>query len=370
MINPVTELRAFDLGRLPKAFLPPTLDVAGQLSGQVAVNGRLPRPDATVDLSLRGGRYQQYGDLAFDLKGRYVRDRATGTFAANAPAGRVSSTFDVPVQGLMLHRREPVSLELTAERVDIGPALRMAGQPESATGILSGTLTLKGLANEPRLALALKGENVRYWGTTPTQPPPVVLAPGALPPQVAGEPLGFELTARSDEQDATLSATLDLHGIGSKASARLATPFTVGQLLTRPPTASQVMETPMRQLQAELDDVPLALLSQMGMADRAGGTVSMTAHLTGLSLRPSMSLTAPPSLVRMTVSPLRPPRLSMATRTRGAVLGPWPSTMMTSFLAGLSEGAASGKAAAWAKAAVAWSTARPARLGWRDAAAL
>ncbi|MFL5354832.1 translocation/assembly module TamB domain-containing protein [Archangium sp.] len=281
-----TELRAFDLGRLPKAFLPPTLDVAGQLSGQVAVNGRLPRPDTTVDLSLRGGRYQQYSDLAFDLKGRYVRDRATGTFAANAPAGRVSSTFDVPVQGLMLHRREPVSLELTAERVDIGPALRMAGQPESATGILSGTLTLKGLANDPRLALALKGENLRYWGTPSQQHPPVVLAPGALPPQVGGEPLGIELTARSDEQDATLSATLDVHGIGSKASATLVTPFTVGQLLAKPPTASQMMETPMRQLQAELNDMPLALLSQLGMADRAGGTVSMSAHLTGPLLAP------------------------------------------------------------------------------------
>ena len=38
------------------------------------------RPDATVDLSLRGGRYQQYEDLGLDLRGRYVRDRATGTW--------------------------------------------------------------------------------------------------------------------------------------------------------------------------------------------------------------------------------------------------------------------------------------------------
>lgn len=285
-ITASTDLRAFDLGRLPKAFLPPTLDVAGQLSGHVDVKGRLPRPDANVDLSLRGGRYQQYSDLAFDLKGRYVRDRATGTFAAHAPAGRVSSTFDVPVQGLLQRRREPVSLELTAERVDIGPALRMAGQPESATGILSGTLSLKGLANDPRLALSLEGENLRYWGPTPLRPPPVVIPPGALPPELGREPLGFALTARSDEQDGTLSATLDVQGIGSKASASLATPFTVGQLLAKPPTAAQVMETPMRQLQAELSDVPLALLSQYGLADRAGGTASMTAHLTGPLLAP------------------------------------------------------------------------------------
>ncbi|WP_395833230.1 translocation/assembly module TamB domain-containing protein [Archangium violaceum] len=281
-----TELRAFDLGLLPKAFLPPDLDVAGQLSGHLEVSGRMSRPDANMDLSLRGGRYQQYADLAFDLKGSYVRDRATGTFAANAPAGHVSANFDMPVQGLMKRRREPVSLELTVDRVDIGPALRMAGQPESATGILSGTLTMKGQANDPRMELVLKGDNLRYWGTTPRQPPPVVLAPGALPPELNGKPLGFELTARTDEQDGTLSATLDLKGIGSKATASLETPFTLGQLMENPPTAAQALETPMRQLRAEVTDAPLGLLSQFGLADRAGGAVSMTADLTGPLLAP------------------------------------------------------------------------------------
>ncbi|MCY1081946.1 translocation/assembly module TamB domain-containing protein [Archangium lansingense] len=285
-INARTDLREFDLGRLPKAFLPETLDVDGQLSGSVAVSGRMARPDAIVDLTLRGGRYQQYEDLGFDLQGRYVRDRATGTFAANAPAGRVSAKYDVPVQALMQHRREPVDLELTLDHVDIGPALRMAGQPESATGLLSGSMTLKGMANDPRLQLSLKGSGLRYWGVPPQQPPPVVLAPGSLPPKLRGEPLGFELTARSDDKDGTLSASLDLHGIGSRATASLATPFTLGQLLTSPPTAAQVLETPMRELRAELSELPLGLLSQLGLAERAGGMLSMTASLTGPLLAP------------------------------------------------------------------------------------
>ncbi|HZI08703.1 MAG TPA: translocation/assembly module TamB, partial [Archangium sp.] len=281
-----TELRNFDLGRLPRAFLPATLDVDGQLSGHVAVSGRMARPDATVDLTLRGGRYQQYADLGFDLQGRYVRDRATGTFAANAPAGRISAKYDVPVQALMKHRREPVELELTLDRVDIGPALRMAGQPESATGLLSGTMTLKGMANDPRLQLSLKGSGLRYWGVPPQQPPPVVLAPGALPEELRREPLGFELTARSDDQDGTLSASLDLQGIGSKATASIATPFTLGRLLTNPPTAAQAMDTPMRELKADIRELPLGLLSQLGVADRAGGLLSMTAHITGPLLAP------------------------------------------------------------------------------------
>ncbi|WP_257458318.1 translocation/assembly module TamB domain-containing protein [Archangium lipolyticum] len=281
-----TELQAFDLGRLPKAFLPPSLDVDGQLSGHVAVNGHMSRPDADLDLTLRGGRYQQYKDLDFDLRGKYLRDRATGTFAASAPAGRASARFDVPVQGLMKRRREPVSLELTMDQVDIGPALRMAGQPESATGILSGFVRLQGLANDPRLEVSLKGSQLRYWGVPPQQPPPVVLAPGALPPELRGEPLGFELVARSDDKDGSLSARLDLRGIGSTAYAAVETPFSLGRLISNPPTASQFMETPMRKMEAHVTEAPLGLLSQLGFASRAGGLVSMTANLTGPLLAP------------------------------------------------------------------------------------
>ncbi|HEX5749835.1 MAG TPA: translocation/assembly module TamB domain-containing protein [Archangium sp.] len=312
-INARTELRDFDLGKLPKAFLPASLDVDGQLSGQVAVNGRMARPDATVDLTLRGGRYQQYADLGFDLRGRYVRDRATGTFAANAPAGRISAKYDVPVQALMQHRREPVDLELTLDQVDIGPALRMAGQPESATGMLSGNMTLQGLANDPRLQLTLKGSGLRYWGVPPRQPPPVVLAPGSLPPELRGEPLGFELTARSDDQDGTLSASLDLHGIGSKATASLATPFTLGRLLTNPPTAAQVLDTPMRELRADISEMPLGLLSQLGVADRAGGMLSMTANVTGPLLAPVGELKV--EAKRATVNGIQPLDGNLALNT-------------------------------------------------------
>ncbi len=285
-LDATTELRDFDLGKLPKAFMPPSLQLDGQLAGTVAVSGRLPRPDAQVNLTLRGGRYQQYADLGFDLQGRYVRDRATGTFAANAPAGRVAADFDVPVQGLMKRRREPVSLTVTMDRVDIGPALRMAGQPESATGLLSGTMTLQGMANDPRLALTLKGSQLRYWGVPPQQPPPVVLAPGALPPELRAQPLGFALTARSDDNTGALSARLDLQGIGSEAYAALETPFTLGQLLANPPTAAQVMETPMPKMEARVVELPLGLLSQLGLANRASGMVSLAANLTGPLLAP------------------------------------------------------------------------------------
>jgi translocation and assembly module TamB len=281
-----TRLRAFDLGKLPRAFLPPSLELDGQLDGTLAVNGRLPRPDVTVDLTLRDGRYQRYSDLDLALQGRYVRDRATGSFSASAPAGRVSSEFDVPVQALLRRRREPVNLVLTLDRVDIGPALRMAGQPESATGLLSGTLKLRGLANDPRLELALQGSGLRYWGSPPHQPPPVVLAPGALPSSLHSEPLGFELVARSHEKDGSLDVRLDLRGIGSQAYVALDTPFSLGQLLSHPPTAAEAMGTPIPKLEVRVTEAPLGLLSQFGLARRASGMVSLSADLTGPLLAP------------------------------------------------------------------------------------
>jgi len=285
-IHANSELRAFDLSRLPKAFLPADFAVEGLLSGKVTVNGRTSQPDAQAQLTLRGGRYQQYADLSFDLDGRYVRDHATGTFSASAPAFRVSSRFDMPVQGLLRQRREPVDLELTVDHLDLGPTLRMAQQPETVTGQMTGTLTLKGMANDPRLQLALKGKELRYWGVTADQAAPVVIAPGALPPEMLGKSLGFELTADSDDQDGTLSATLKLDGIAQKATATLATPFTLGRLMAKPPTASQVLDTPMRAFDAEISEMPLTLLSQFGLATEAGGTLSMKTHLTGPLLAP------------------------------------------------------------------------------------
>ncbi|MBM7113491.1 translocation/assembly module TamB [Archangium primigenium] len=286
-----TELRAFDLSRLPKAFLPPDFDVEGLLSGTVAVSGTTARPDARAQMTLRGGRYQQYDDLAFEVDARYVGDKAKGTFSASAPAFRVSSRFDVPVQALLKQRREAVDLLVTVDHLDLGPTLRMAQQPETVTGQVTGTLTLKGMANDPRLQLTLKGSELRYWGATATEAAPVIIAPGALPADMLGKPLAFELTAQSDEKDGALSASLHLDGLAEKATASLATPFTLGRLIAKTPTSTQMMNTPMRAIDAEISELPLTLLAQFGFATEAGGTLSMKTHLTGPVLSPVGELT-------------------------------------------------------------------------------
>jgi translocation and assembly module TamB len=298
-----TDLQSFDLSRLPRAFLPQSLVVEGLLTGHVSARGKLPKPDVSADLTLRDGRYQQYADVDLELDASYARDQAKGTFSATAPAGRLSAKFNVPVEGLRRRTREAVDLTLTLEHVDIGPALRMAGQPESASGILSGELTLRGRANDPRLELTLEGSDLNYWGTA-QQPVPVLLPDGAIPPNLLFEPLGFTLTARSDDKDGTLSATLALKGLSTQDTpsedlkdckptapdlkvpfVELKTPFTLATLLSRPPSATEAMRQPVK-LVACVDGVPLSRLHALGLSQEVGGTVTLAANLAGPPLSP------------------------------------------------------------------------------------
>ena len=298
-----TDLQAFDLARLPRAFLPESLAVEGLLTGNVSARGKLPEPDVTAKLALENGRYQQYADVDLELDASYARDQARGTFSATAPAGRLSAKFNVPVEGLRRRTREPVDLTLTLERVDIGPALRMAGQPESASGLLSGALTLRGRANDPRLELTLEGSDLNYWGTA-RQPVPVLLPDGAIPPELRFKPLGFTFTARSDDKDGTLSATLALEGLSTQETPsedlkdcrptapdlkapfiELKTPFTLSALLARTPSATEVMRQPVR-LVACVDGVPLSRLHALGLSQDVGGTVTLAANLAGPPLSP------------------------------------------------------------------------------------
>jgi translocation and assembly module TamB len=298
-----TDLKAFDLSRLPRAFLPESLVVEGRLTGNVSARGTLPKPDVSAKLALEGGRYQQYADVGLELDASYVRDQARGTFSATAPAGRLSAKFNVPVEGLRRRTREAVDLTLTLERVDIGPALRMAGQPESASGLLSGALTLRGRANDPRLELTLEGSNLNYWGTA-QEPVPVLLPDGVIPPELRFEPLGFTFTARSDDKDGTLGATLALKGLSTQDTPsedvkdckptapdlkapfiELKTPFTLGALLARTPSATEAMRQPVK-LVACVDGVPLSRLHALGLSQAVGGTVTLAANLSGPPLAP------------------------------------------------------------------------------------
>ncbi|MBZ4416280.1 translocation/assembly module TamB domain-containing protein [Myxococcus sp. RHST-1-4] len=265
------ELGAFDLAKLPRVFVPESLGLGGTVTGHVAARGRLPRPEAEANLRWDNGRAQGYEGLHAALDGRYVKDRATGTLSASLPVARLAADFDVPVQGVLKRRRDAMSLKVKLEELDIAGALKLAKQPEGASGHLAGTLELVGPAREPRLDLTLRGRELRYQ----------VPKPGFS----LNQPLGFELRAASKEDDGTLGARLEVQGLASEAYVALRTPFTPGRLVAKPPTADELFAAVM-QVEARVAELPLTLLEGLSGVEQPGGTVSAQLDLSGSVLVP------------------------------------------------------------------------------------
>lgn len=267
-------VRALELSLLPRLFVPESLGLGGRLSASVVARGRLPRPDAEVDLTLTDGRFQEYSPFAVELKGRYVRDRATGTLSAQTQGASATADFNIPVQGVLRRRREPVELVVNLTHLDIGALLEAARRPETYRGQLTGRLEVKGMARDPLVTLNLLGQALRDEG------PDAI----ALP-----RPLSFELNAGSDPADGTLDARVEVQGIGSTATLALETPLTAGQLLARTPTPAELMEMPVT-LRARLDAVPLSHFAGASRLRRLGGHVSLRLDAAGSARAPTGEL--------------------------------------------------------------------------------
>ncbi|ATB50515.1 translocation/assembly module TamB [Corallococcus macrosporus] len=269
------ELGAFDLSRLPRSFVPESLGLGGRLTGHAAVSGRMARPDAEADLRLADGQARGYEGLQAELKARYVKDRATGTLAARLPVARLAAEFDVPVQGVLKRRRDAMSVHVKLEDLDVAGAMKLAGQPESASGRLSGTLKVEGPAREPLLDFTLRGQDVRY------QTPP----PGFSLPR----PLAFQLRAASDREDRTLDARLDVEGLGPETYVAVRTPFTVGGLMAKPPTPDALFAATLG-VEARVTRLPLDLLKGLSGVQQPEGTVTAQLDFEGSVLVPRATL--------------------------------------------------------------------------------
>lgn len=287
-VNGRVEVDTLDLTKLPRALVPETLGLGGRLSARVSARGRLPRPDAEVSATLEDGRFQQYSGLGLGLQGTYVKDRATGTLTAGVPAGNLTADFDVPVQGLLRRRKDELSLRVNLSRLSLGDTLKMLGRPEPLIGDITGVLEVRGPAQNPRLSLTLRGEGIAYE---------------QLPLSLLEAPLGFTLSATSDADDDTLDARLDVSGLGSEAYVALETPFTLGQLMAKPPSADELVRAQVR-VEGAVTELPFILLAQAALAPqvktpdearerlKAGGSVSARLALSGSMLVPEAKVDA------------------------------------------------------------------------------
>ncbi|GHG94339.1 translocation/assembly module TamB domain-containing protein [Comamonas sp. JC664] len=299
------ELGAFDLARLPAAFVPESLGLGGTLTGHAAASGTMARPDAEVDIRLEDGRAQGYEGLQSELKARYVKDRATGTLTAGLPVARLAAEFDVPVQAVLKRRRDTLSLRVNLESLDVAGVMKLAGQPESASGKLAGTLTVEGSARDPLLDLTLRGQDVRY-----EVPPPGFSLP---------KPLAFELRAVSNREDQKLSARLDVQGLSPQTYVAVRTPYTLGGLITQPPTPDEVFSTVLG-VEARVTELPLTLLQGMSGVQQPGGTVSAQLDFEGSVLVPQATLRVKADAVTMNGLPPMNGQLSVVGNERDVKL--------------------------------------------------
>ena len=71
-------VQAVDLSRLPRLLAVPSLQLAGTLSGDVAVNGKPSKPEFVVNAQLTGGKVRGFDELDVNLNASWIDQRAKG----------------------------------------------------------------------------------------------------------------------------------------------------------------------------------------------------------------------------------------------------------------------------------------------------
>ena len=258
------DLRSLDLGRLPRAFVDPALALGGVLDLRVRVRGPSSNPEAEARVHLRGGRFKSYRDVQLHLDASYAKDEVKGTLAANGAGIRLTGAFDVPVKALQQGRHVPVKVEFQMAELRLDESLRELGLEKPVSGLVSAQLSLRGTADDPRLEVAFKGRRLQVK-------------------QLA--PLDIDVVAESAD-GGRLEARADLKMEGKKSFIELKTPFTLGQILRKPPDRAALMEAELA-LEVDVREAPLKLLSEAGMSSRPlDGALSARAHVTGTAMSP------------------------------------------------------------------------------------
>jgi translocation and assembly module TamB len=259
------DLRSLDLGRLPRAFVDPALALGGVLDLRVRVRGPSSKPEAEARVDLRGGRFKRYQNVQLHLDASYAKDEAKGTLAAEGEGIRLTGAFDIPVKALEQGRHVPVKVEFRMAELRLDESLRKLGLEKPISGLVSAEVSLRGTADDPRLKVALKGRRLRVK-------------------QIAAVS-ELDVVAESAD-DGRLAVRADLGMEGEKSFIELETPFTLGQVLRKPPTLAALMAAELG-LEADVREVPLKLLSEAGMSSHPlDGTLSARVHVTGTAMSP------------------------------------------------------------------------------------
>ena len=234
------EVNRLDLGRLPRALVPPDAHLGGLFSVKATAKGTLEKPSVSTEVSMKSVRFQRYTGIELAMRAHYEKDRAVGELHTRGLLDtKLDATFDVPVQALVNRRHVPVEARLELEETPIEKLLctYVQANPEDiglcdevqkkalARGMAHLLVTLTGTADAPKLESALTLKQLAFRD---------------LPPADVALTLG-----NKDRKDGTLAAALALTGYGGGGNVRVETPLTLAALLGHPPTAETAKQLPL-----------------------------------------------------------------------------------------------------------------------------
>jgi translocation and assembly module TamB len=266
----------FDLQHLPSFALPKDIDLRGIADVDAQVSGRRASPDFDVKVDLAGIRARPAGDLAIDahVHGHLHESRLkTEGQIASGRLLRFDWNGEVPAESLTrLGDANPLQLDARLASVDIAKLAKEAKiarlQEEKAHGEVEMTLTLRGSVGTPRATFSLVARDL---GTQQIQ-------------AVSGR-AGLLLEKNKADLDAAVSLG-GAQAVGLTAEA----PFELQKALRDKAYLRGALERPLKATLV-VTKLDLARLVQSGlMPAGSGGTLSLSARVSGTPLNPTLQL--------------------------------------------------------------------------------
>ncbi len=262
------DLERIDLGRLPAIASATLPALAGRLDASIEATGSPDLPLLQARGSVSAGRVADLRDLALDFDARVGRVRVEGRMQAQALGAQVTTRFDLP-RAFPPPPNADLALSLRTTSLPLDRLLAALGSKDrQIAGRASLEATLGGTFSRPRLEVR-----------------------AAVPDLVAaGHPVGAVELAAAAAPGSPLTADLRVRTLGRTGTVSLRAPLDLGELLRRPPPASQFYDQPF-EAHAALEALPLQTLA--GLAGRGagvGGTVSLSMDARGTPRSPVGSL--------------------------------------------------------------------------------
>jgi len=269
-------LQALDLGKLPRALIPPKIALAGRVSLDARARGTMADPslEATVDAQdVTAGKVQH---LFLKGNGSWVSRRAKAQLQARGLGTELSADVDLPVDALRRRRHEPVKAQITVPTFDLAQVICTAVRMKlvtrgcdqdkaEVTGSAELSVDLSGHADAPILKASARTHAVKY-----RQLPPTSLTLAVDGPEKGNLSVSAKGTA--------LQGTIDVEASVGRSLAKLVSD-------ARP---AETLKGADLKARARIEGLQLKPLHDAGFVPRdITGAVSLTADLTGTVNAPS-----------------------------------------------------------------------------------